>query len=317
MLFFRKSDEIFNLIDTKDFGKSLEMASGEYRNRNLVMVTKVSNLTITSDLDSYVDPIIFATSDFTTAIWAQRLPFTIPSNGYIMADLTSLNPEHLIVSFPHESSYVEYCGSEIFLRGEADLAVVLLNSTTGECSAITTIGKSGEGFYLGNVVIGQEENFVINGYRGIEGTLFVNQLTVDGTVYICEHGRNYKGKCLCEEGYFGNHCEIHCNKDCGEHGKCHINITDPICLCEDGYFGGNCDKLIDFETSSVPTPTPTPSHESGSDSGSSKLAPKPTPQPTPTPTPCNCSEICQGSGVTEVKPLYFLLALISILTIML
>lgn len=320
MLIFKKRDGIFYLNNIEDFGEDLEMASGEYRNGILTMITKVSRFDLTPGLDSYINPtVIFTSRDFSTTIWAQVLPFTIPSNDFVMADLTVLNPEHLIVSFPHQSSYMKYCGSEIFMRGNADLVVALLNSTTGECSAVTTIGKSGEGFYLGNVIVIREgKKILVNGYREIEEGLSISQLTVNGTVYICEHGRNYKGKCICEAGYFGDNCSNKCSPDyCNGHGKCYVENNQAKCMCDYGYQGDDCqtERMKDCgahgkwyikendelgcacndsysgEDCAIPPPS-CPTSDSGSDS----------PQPPPQPTPGQESGSGSGSGSPQPTP---------------
>lgn len=295
LLVFKKADGKFSLDTANIIGKGLTMASGEYKNNMLYMIAKATSLTIIGDGYEASATVVFATEDFSNAKWVQVLPFSTPYEYYIDHGLAVLNADYIVASFTHASSYVNYCGSEIFLRGASDIAVTLLDSATGECRNIKTVGGSGTYFYIGNTQTTLEgKDFLVNGFTEEAGSTLVKSLLIKGTTYICNNGTSYEGKCICKDGYVGEKCNIPCPVDdkgqiCGGYGLCYLN--------EDG--GADCLNFTTHESGSCPTYTST----------SSTVCPE-----------CKCnnsdnsgSNKCNENGVTGVRPLFLLIGLIVLL----
>ena len=248
ILVFNKVNGEFSLEKTIPFGRTLATAAGEYRNNELYVFARGQSFNVSEEVKSYTSPtIIFKMTDLSEVAWANVIPFAAPSSSLSFSfELGAFDSEHLIAAFTYGSKYVDYCGSRVFLRGGGDVAVAVLDSKTGACSALDFVGDADKTFYVGSTFVDQAgKSFVVHGFSEDSGTVFLKDMEARGDVYMCNNGTELNKKCVCEDGYSGDNCEKYCNKSCGSNGECYFDGEDMKCACKNGYSGEACDKICD------------------------------------------------------------------------
>lgn len=327
MYVFKKADGEFSLYANNVIGTSPTGVSGEYKDGKLYLFVKASTLSILGEGYSSTTDAVFMTTDFSTAKWFHPVPISVYSRYYFFSSVSVYDSESILLTVTHSTGYGDYNGTEIFLRGTSDVAVVLLNSATGAMRDIKTFGKANKMSYVCNSYINPDtKKILLNTLIEDYNTGLVNPAATEVDVYICNNGINKNKKCLCDEGYVGEKCNIKCPVDnegkiCGGNGACYLNDNGDAaaCACKNGYVGEKCtekcttndngdicggDGVCYLNNNGNAACLSFPTYASGS--GSTIICPE-----------CKCnnsdnsgSNKCNENGVTGVRPLFLLIGLI-------
>ena len=229
----KNSSGVFNVETKKLSNGRIDLVSGLYKNNKLYVAMPEGD-----NVPYKITAFMFKNLD--NYEWRQRFDFDCDINPIAM----SLKSEkYLALAFTHSTSYIKCGDREVFLYGENDTALVVLNEKTGDVIDVKTTGLSGSNMRVRALrfVDGPDEDeFAVVDAAYASSTEY-RLVSINASLVFCENGAYDNGACVCSKDYTGKKCNIKC--PCSEHGSCYLNENNEfMCRCDAGYYGENCDE---------------------------------------------------------------------------